>query len=71
MLVAKAYVGKSKINSAKNYLQLGLNLGPWDSFCGTSCVTVQHSPFWTDWAFACRTETLGSLHGHALLIPTK
>ena len=32
---------------------------------------VQHSPFWTDWAFACKTETLGSLYNHALLILTK
>ena len=23
------------------------------------------------WAFACKTETLGSLYSHALLIPTK
>ena len=32
---------------------------------------VQHSPFWANWAFACRNETLGSLYHHALLIPTK
>ena len=30
----------------------------------------QHSPFWTNWAFACKTETLGSFC-HTLLIPTK
>ena len=32
---------------------------------------VQHYPFWTYWAFACKTETLGSLYSHALLILTK
>ena len=31
---------------------------------------VQHSPFCTSWAFACNTETLGSLYSHALLILT-
>ena len=25
----------------------------------------------TNWAFACKTETLGSLYRHAVLIPTK
>ena len=32
---------------------------------------VQHSPFWTNLAFACKTKTLGSLYSHALLILTK
>ena len=33
---------------------------------------VQHSPFRTkNWAFACKTETLGSLYSHTLIIPTK
>ena len=32
---------------------------------GTSDFQVQHYPFW---AFACKTETLGSLYSHALLI---
>ena len=32
---------------------------------------VQHSPFWTNLAFACKTETLGSLCNHVLLILTK
>ena len=27
--------------------------------------------FWTNLAFACKTETLGSQHNHALLILTK
>ena len=31
----------------------------------------QHSPFWTNLAFACKTETLGYLYSHALLILTK
>ena len=32
---------------------------------------VQHSPFWINLAFACKTETLGVLYGHALLMLTK
>ena len=28
---------------------------------------VQHYPFYTKWAFDCKTETLGSLYSHALL----
>ena len=30
---------------------------------------VQHYPFYTNLTFACKTETLGSLYSHALLIP--
>ena len=33
-------------------------------------IKLQHSPFWANWAFPCKTETLGSLYSHALLIPT-
>ena len=29
---------------------------------------VQHYPFYTNLTFACKTETLGSLYSHALLI---
>ena len=32
---------------------------------------VQHSPFWANLAFAYKTETLGSLFSHTLLILTK
>ena len=32
---------------------------------------VQHAPFYTNLTFACKTETLGSLYSHALLILTK
>ena len=32
---------------------------------------VQHYPFWTNLAFTCKNETLGSLYSHALLILTK
>ena len=32
---------------------------------------VQHSPFWTNMVFTCKTETLGSLYNHALLILAK
>ena len=31
---------------------------------------VQHS-FYTNWVFACKTETLGSLYSHVLLILPK
>ena len=31
----------------------------------------KHSPFWTKLTFACKTETLGSLYSHALLILTE
>ena len=31
---------------------------------------IQHYPFWTKLTFACKTETLGSLYNHALLILT-
>ena len=29
---------------------------------------VQHYPFWTNFAFAYKTEALGSLYSHALLM---
>ena len=32
---------------------------------------IQHSSFWTDLAFTCKTEILGSFYSHALLILTK
>ena len=32
---------------------------------------VQHAPLYTNLAFACETEILGSLYSHALLIPLK
>ena len=32
---------------------------------------VQHYPFYTNLTFACKTETLGSLYSHALLISLK
>ena len=32
---------------------------------------VQHYPFLTNLAFACKTKTLGSLYSHALLIIAK
>ena len=30
-----------------------------------------NTPFYTNWVFACKTETLGSLYSHALLIIAK
>ena len=32
---------------------------------------VQHHPFWPKLTFACKTETSGSLHSHALLVIVK
>ena len=32
---------------------------------------IQHAPLYTNFAFACKTETLSSLYSHALLILTK
>ena len=32
---------------------------------------VQHAPLYTNFVFACKTETLRSLYSHALLILTK
>ena len=32
---------------------------------------VQHFPFWTNLAFACKTESLGSLYSNAVLILTQ
>ena len=37
----------------------------------TSDSKSQHYPFWTKLTFACKTETLGSLYRHALLIIAK
>ena len=34
------------------------------------CFQVQHYPFWANWAFASKTETLGFLYSHDLLIIT-
>ena len=46
--------------------RVGIEPGPpitSDSKCNT--------PFWTNWVFVCKAETLGSLNNHALLILTK
>ena len=32
---------------------------------------VYHYPFWANLTFACKTEILGSLYSHALLIIAK
>ena len=42
---------------------------PWPLI--TSDSKVQHYPFYTNLTFACKTETLGSLYSHALLILLK
>ena len=33
-----------------------------------TCDSKSNIPFWANLAFACKTETLGSLYSHALLI---
>ena len=40
-------------------------LNPWTSD------SKSNTPFWAKLAFACNSETLGSLYSHALLILTK
>ena len=37
----------------------------------TSDSKSKDSPFYTNFTFACKTETFGSLYSHALLIPFK
>ena len=54
---------KIKISSNKMLPPLSIEPRP--------LINYQHSPFWANWAFACKTETLDSLCSHALLIPTK
>ena len=56
-------VWKQKIPVTKCYPQWELKPGLW--------LQVQHSPFWANWVFAYKTDTLGSLCSHALLVPTK
>ena len=46
---------------------VGIELGPLINLW----IQVQHYPFWTNWVFAYKTETLGSLYSHALLIIAK
>ena len=57
---------KQKKSNEKFYPQWGLNLGLW-----LNSDSKSSTPFWANWAYTCKTETLGSLYSHALLIPTK
>ena len=43
----------------------------WKQKISVTKFHVQHAPLYTNLAFACKTETLGSLYSHALLILTK
>ena len=38
---------------------------------GNRTQAIQHYPFYNNLTFACKTETLGSLYSHALLILLK
>ena len=58
---------KHKNPMTKCYPQWGFEHRPLNNLW----FQVQHSPFWANWVFACKTETLGSLYSHALLILTK
>ena len=46
-----------------------MGIEPWPLIASDSI--VKYSPFYTNWAFACKTETVGSLYSHALLTPLK
>ena len=54
--------------SQKSYLHWGLNLGPQDSSCGTSCVALSYLSHCANLALLVRLRLLGSLYNHALLI---
>ena len=46
-------------------------LPPMGTEPGPLIFQVQHYPLWTKLTLACKTETLGSLYSHALLIIAK
>ena len=59
---------------ASNYLTTKKKLPPVGLDLMQGIITglwVQHQTNWATEAFACKTETLGSLYSHALLILTK
>ena len=58
---------KTKKNPVKNVTHRGNRT--WASH--NLCFQVQHYPICTKLTFACKTETLGSLYNHALLIIAK
>ena len=53
-------------NSSNKVLPQWVSIEPLDLW-----FQVQHSPFWTNLAFAWKTETLGFSFSYTLLIPTK
>ena len=55
-----------KAKNSSNKMLPSVNIEPLNLW-----FQVQHSPFWTNLAFACKTETLGYLYSHAQLILTK
>ena len=67
MLASEALLHENKNSSNNMLLSVIIEPGPLINLLPQ----VQHSPFWANWAFTCKTETLGSLYSPALLIPTK
>ena len=61
ILAAEALLHENKKKSVKNATPVGIKAGP---------LVTPDSQFWTKLTFACKTETLGSLYNHALLILT-
>ena len=67
ILASEALLHENKNSSNNMLLPVMIETGPLINLLPQ----VQHSPFWANWAFTCKTETLGSLYSLALLIPTK
>ena len=68
VLASEALLHENKNIQWQNVtLQWVLNLGlSWTSDSKSNILLSL-----ANWAFACKTETLGSLYSHAVLIPTK
>ena len=67
VVVFLSLLRENKKKSSKKMLPpVGIEPGPLIAW-----FQVQHYPFYTNLTFACKTETLGSLYSHALLIPLK
>ena len=67
ILASEASLCENKNSSNKMLPPVGIETRPLINLW----FQVKHSPFWTNLSFVCKTETLGSLYSHALLIPTK
>ena len=68
MLAFCLYCVKTKKNS-KIQLQNVTSRGNRTPASHSLWFQVQHSPFYTNLTFACKTENLVSIYSHALLIP--